>query len=152
MVVSSGMAQAMNRADTEQRFNVAASRARDRMYLVRSVEFADLSERDLLRRGLIQHFRAPFANDEQKIKALSSISTELARQGKVEEALSCASGISTDWKKSQALSSISTELAKQGFYVLGGVRRESQFQDLEARSIFPLLLDVTKPEHARKVD
>jgi very-short-patch-repair endonuclease len=38
------------------------------MYLVRSVEFADLSERDLLRRGLIQHFRAPFANDEQKIK------------------------------------------------------------------------------------
>lgn len=68
MVVSSGMAQAMNRADTEQRFNVAASRARDRMYLVRSVEFADLSERDLLRRGLIQHFRAPFANDEQKIK------------------------------------------------------------------------------------
>lgn len=68
MVVSPGESHAMNRADTEQRFNVAASRARDRMYLVRSVEFSDLSERDLLRRALIQHFRAPFANDEQKIK------------------------------------------------------------------------------------
>lgn len=43
-----------------QRFNVAASRARDRMYLVRSVEPDDLSEADRLRRGLIAHFAAPF--------------------------------------------------------------------------------------------
>ena len=42
----------------EQRFNVAASRARDRMYLVRSVELGDLSEKDL-RRGLIEHFSRP---------------------------------------------------------------------------------------------
>jgi very-short-patch-repair endonuclease len=47
-----------------QRFNVAASRARDRMYLVRSVELAQLSEADRLRRGLIGHFAQPFPQDQ----------------------------------------------------------------------------------------
>ncbi len=47
----------------EQRFNVAASRARDRMVLVRSVQPEELSQADKLRRALIQHFRAPFAAD-----------------------------------------------------------------------------------------
>ncbi|MDQ7954764.1 MAG: AAA family ATPase [Pseudomonadota bacterium] len=42
----------------EQRFNVAASRARDRMYLVRSVQMSDLSQADL-RRGLLGHFSKP---------------------------------------------------------------------------------------------
>ena len=42
-----------------QRFNVAASRARDRMVLVRSVELADLSTLDLKAR-LIEHFAMPF--------------------------------------------------------------------------------------------
>src|SRR6201999_664690 len=42
----------------EQRFNVAASRARDRMYLVRSVTSSDLSDRDL-RTGLVGHFDQP---------------------------------------------------------------------------------------------
>lgn len=42
-----------------QRFNVAASRARDRMVLVRSVELTDLPEADRLRRGLIAHFADP---------------------------------------------------------------------------------------------
>ncbi|KQM19617.1 AAA domain-containing protein [Novosphingobium sp. Leaf2] len=45
----------------EQRFNVAASRARDRMVLVRSVELEDLRPSDALRRSLIQHFHAPYA-------------------------------------------------------------------------------------------
>ncbi|MFC4256236.1 AAA family ATPase [Altererythrobacter xixiisoli] len=45
----------------EQRFNVAASRARDRMVLVRSVELEDLRPTDKLRRSLIEHFHAPFA-------------------------------------------------------------------------------------------
>jgi very-short-patch-repair endonuclease len=45
----------------EQRFNVAASRARDRMVLVRSVELEDLRPSDKLRRSLIEHFHAPFA-------------------------------------------------------------------------------------------
>jgi len=46
-----------------QRFNVAASRARDRMYLVRSVDLAHLSEADRLRRSLIAHFAQPFPQD-----------------------------------------------------------------------------------------
>jgi very-short-patch-repair endonuclease len=46
-----------------QRFNVAASRARDRMYLVRSVDLKHLSEADRLRRSLIGHFAQPFPQD-----------------------------------------------------------------------------------------
>ena len=47
----------------EQRFNVAASRARDRMYLVRSVELAELSMTDG-RRTLVEHFSAPLQGPE----------------------------------------------------------------------------------------
>jgi very-short-patch-repair endonuclease len=46
-----------------QRFNVAASRARDRMYLVRSVDLVHLSDADRLRRSLIGHFAQPFPQD-----------------------------------------------------------------------------------------
>src|SRR5271165_4894191 len=42
----------------EQRFNVAASRARDRLVLVRSVAASDLKPGDL-KLALIEHFRAP---------------------------------------------------------------------------------------------
>ncbi len=47
----------------EQRFNVAASRARDRMYLVRSVSLGELSTSDI-RRTLVEHFSAPMADTE----------------------------------------------------------------------------------------
>lgn len=47
----------------DQRFNVAASRARNRMVLVRSVDLGDLKPADKLRRALIEHFRAPFVNE-----------------------------------------------------------------------------------------
>ena len=56
-----------------QRFNVAASRARDRMYLVRSVEPEQLSEKDRLRRGLIAHFATPFAQDEMRVEDLRTL-------------------------------------------------------------------------------
>jgi very-short-patch-repair endonuclease len=46
----------------EQRFNVAASRARDRMYLVRSVTSAQLSDKDL-RMTLLSHFDRPMVAD-----------------------------------------------------------------------------------------
>jgi very-short-patch-repair endonuclease len=50
----------------EQRFNVAASRARDRMYLVRSVRLEELSAADL-RRTLLEHFSKPLeANEEDR--------------------------------------------------------------------------------------
>ena len=54
------------------------------------------------------------SDDRHKSSALIAISTELAKQGKLEESLECARGISEDWKKSEALEAISTELAKQG--------------------------------------
>jgi very-short-patch-repair endonuclease len=54
-------------------FNVAASRARDRMYLVRSVELEHLVEKDRLRRGLIGHFYAPFMQDELRVEDLRKL-------------------------------------------------------------------------------
>src|SRR5579871_1261134 len=53
----------------EQRFNVAASRARDRMYLVRSVTAADLSGRDI-RAGLLAHFDKPLAAQPPQSESL----------------------------------------------------------------------------------
>ena len=56
-----------------QRFNVAASRAQDRMYLVRSVELEHLSEADRLRRSLISHFASPFMRDEGNVEDLRKL-------------------------------------------------------------------------------
>lgn len=63
---------ALSRDTFAQRFNVAASRARDRMYLVRSLELDQLSDKDILRRGLITHFSTPFRNDEEAVKDFRS--------------------------------------------------------------------------------
>ena len=56
-----------------QSFNVAASRARDRMYSVRSVELEHLSKADVFRRSLIEHFAAPFAQDEIRVEDLRKL-------------------------------------------------------------------------------
>lgn len=53
----------------DQRFNVAASRARDRMYLVRSVKTSDLSDKDL-RLPLLSHFDKPIVVDEEEAESL----------------------------------------------------------------------------------
>jgi very-short-patch-repair endonuclease len=45
----------------EQRFNVAMSRARDRLYLVRSVKASDLGGRDL-KLAIIEHFARPMGD------------------------------------------------------------------------------------------
>ncbi len=63
----------LSRDTFAQRFNVAASRARDRMYLVRSVELEHLSKADRLRRSLIGHFAAPFAQDEVRVEDLRKL-------------------------------------------------------------------------------
>lgn len=65
MVADHERHHALSRMGHEQRFNVAASRARDRMYLVRSVELGDLSDVDL-RRGLIEHFSQPAVAPESE--------------------------------------------------------------------------------------
>lgn len=64
------MGAPLSRDTFAQRFNVAASRARDRMYLVRSVGLEQLSQADRLRRSLISHFAAPFSQDEIRVADL----------------------------------------------------------------------------------
>lgn len=56
----------------DQRFNVAASRARDRMYLVRSVSMNNLSEKDL-RRTLLSHFDKPLSMNVEKTRELEEL-------------------------------------------------------------------------------
>lgn len=67
MVVDPQSCRALSGNMFEQRFNVAGSRARDRMYLVRSVKMSDLSQLDL-RAGLLSHFSKPLegSSDESK--------------------------------------------------------------------------------------
>jgi very-short-patch-repair endonuclease len=52
----------------DQRFNVATSRARDRAYLVRSVDIEQLRASDQLRRALLDHFRMPFPAEGREAK------------------------------------------------------------------------------------
>lgn len=64
MVADSRNHHALSGLQYDQRFNVAGSRARDRMYLVRSVRLEELSTLDL-RRTLVEHFARPVeSNDE----------------------------------------------------------------------------------------
>ncbi len=69
MVVDPQNARAMSGNTAEQRFNVAGSRARDRMYLVRSVQLTDLSHLDL-RAGLLSHFSKPSEGSFEENKNL----------------------------------------------------------------------------------
>lgn len=81
MVVSPNSCHALSGLQYEQRFNVAASRARDRMYLVRSVELSDLSDKDLLRRRLLQHFQTPLVvQDAQSDDLLSRCESGFERE------------------------------------------------------------------------
>lgn len=66
MVVSKGDAKALSGLTYEQRFNVAASRAQNRMYLVRSVLIDDLGTTDI-RKKLLSHFSTPFVQDENDV-------------------------------------------------------------------------------------
>jgi very-short-patch-repair endonuclease len=69
MVVDPGNCKALSGTMFEQRFNVAASRARDRMYLVRSVTAAHLSDKDL-RMSLLKHFDKPMVADKEEAEML----------------------------------------------------------------------------------
>ncbi len=62
MVADNKNCHALSGLKFDQRFNVAASRARDRMYLVRSVKTSDLSDKDL-RLTLLSHFNKPMVTD-----------------------------------------------------------------------------------------
>ena len=69
MVLGPGDRSAANRADMHQRFNVALSRARDRMYLFRSVGETEFKE-DSLNGKVISHFQQPFRQAAKRVQAL----------------------------------------------------------------------------------
>lgn len=69
MVLAPGDRGAPSRLEMEQRFNVAASRARDRNYLFRSVN-EDAFAPDSLSAKLIRHFRQPFVQDAALVQDL----------------------------------------------------------------------------------
>ena len=97
MVLGPGDRGAANRADIKQRYNVAMSRARDRMYLFRSVESGAFGE-DTLDGRLMRHFKEPFRVDGR--------SSQLLRER-------CESGFEFD---------MFDELVKRGFRVEPQVR------------------------------
>jgi very-short-patch-repair endonuclease len=69
MVLGPNERGAANRADMKQRYNVAMSRARDRMYLFRSVERNAFAE-DTLNGRLLRHFQEPFRIDARSTQIL----------------------------------------------------------------------------------
>ena len=64
MVVGANQGTVMNKRDAEQRMNVALSRARDRMYLYRSIQESDLSNESDLRLKILRHFVSPMPQHE----------------------------------------------------------------------------------------
>lgn len=89
MVADRRNCKALSGSMFDQRFNVAASRAQDRMYLVRSVVASDLSDKDI-RASLLSHFDKPMVlNTEDKTKLIDlcesgferDVYTELTRRG-----------------------------------------------------------------------
>jgi very-short-patch-repair endonuclease len=89
MVADASNCKALSGSMFDQRFNVAASRAQDRMYLVRSVAASDLSDKDI-RASLLSHFDKPMvlnAEDTTKLIDLCEsgferdVYTELTRRG-----------------------------------------------------------------------
>ena len=97
LVVDRSSCKAVSGNMFDQRFNVAGSRARDRMYLVRSVEAADLSDKDL-RRTLLTHFSKPTVANAEEAEGL------IGR---------CESGFERD---------VFTELTKRGYRVMPQVK------------------------------
>lgn len=59
MVASPGRSRALTMRQSKQRFNVAASRASDRLYLIRSVGLDHLANPNDLKAKLIHHFNEP---------------------------------------------------------------------------------------------
>ena len=69
MVLGPGDRGAANRTDLQQRFNVALSRARDRMYLFHSVGQNAFAE-DTLSGAILRHFKEPFRQDVRSNQVL----------------------------------------------------------------------------------
>lgn len=79
MVVGSRQGAIMNKRDAEQRMNVALSRARDRMYLYRSIQESDLSNESDLRLKILRHFSSPMPQLEQVDNLIDLCDSEFER-------------------------------------------------------------------------
>lgn len=98
MVQGPGDRSMPNSAAIRQRFNVAMSRARDRMYLFRSVEDSQVGENTLIG-AVIRHFREPFRQSVRQTQTLRELCEsgferevfdELVRRGyRVEPQVAC---------------------------------------------------------------
>src|SRR5258708_19515795 len=78
MVADSANKTALTMLRYEQRFNVAVSRARDRVVLVRSVRREELNPNDFKAR-LIAHFENPMPDREEVSDALSACESNFER-------------------------------------------------------------------------
>jgi very-short-patch-repair endonuclease len=115
MVLAPGDRTAANKADIQQRINVAMSRARDRMYLFRSVPDNQFSE-DSLSGRIIRHFQQPFQRDIARAQTLREL---------------CESGFERE---------MFDELAKRGYRVLpqvpcGGYRIDFVVEGSDGRRL-----------------
>lgn len=79
MVVGSGQGAVMTKREDEQRFNVALSRAKDRMYLFRSIEESDLKNESDLKLKILQHFKFPMPQRNQVENPLELCDSEFER-------------------------------------------------------------------------
>ena len=79
MVVGEGQGMPMTKIDYEQRFNVALSRARDRMYLYRSIEESDLNNSNDLKLKVLQHFKNPMPNSNNITDGLELCDSDFER-------------------------------------------------------------------------
>ncbi len=79
MVVGPGQGISMSKRENEQRFNVALSRARDRMYLFRSIAESDLSNESDLRFRVLRHFQNPMPQQKQADDPLELCDSDFER-------------------------------------------------------------------------
>lgn len=79
MVVGPGKGISLSKRENEQRFNVALSRARDRMYLYRSITESDLTNESDLRLKTLRHFQDPMPQLKQADNLLDLCDSDFER-------------------------------------------------------------------------
>lgn len=79
MVVGPGQGAVLNKREYAQRFNVALSRAKDRMYLFRSITEADLRNETDLRLKVLRHFASPLPQQDQVDNPLDLCDSDFER-------------------------------------------------------------------------
>lgn len=79
MVASPDKSIAQSSKDVQQRYNVAVSRARDRLVLVRSVGLEDLKNKDDLKVKLINHFYSPMESLSANVDKIELCESQFER-------------------------------------------------------------------------